>query len=186
MSKLYNFSDYDKYLSLKINFELWLIIAYFLRPLILKASTIQMGFGAKSASVSGLKDLVYPHDFGFFLAVLATLPVFLVIYAYMKRKPEATEHVRTLWRNSGKLLLLTAVLNIVIVFVPSLVGMAYQINLLGWAQLVIAACILAYLLVSRRVRDTFADFPVAGEEGKEARRKKGEGSSDKGDVIGDR
>ncbi|MGB5439736.1 MAG: DUF2919 family protein [Gammaproteobacteria bacterium] len=171
MSKLYNFSDYDKYLSLKINFQLWLIIAYFMRPLILKASTIQMGFGAKSASVSGLKDLVYPHDFGFFLAVLATLPVFLVIFAYMKRKPDAPDYIGTLWRYSGKLLLLTAILNIVIVFVPSLVIMAYHINLLGWGQLVIAACIIVYLLMSRRVKDTFADFPVAGEDGKEVKSK---------------
>ncbi len=172
MSKLYNFSDYDKYLSLKINFELWLIIAYFMRPLILKASTIQMGFGAKSKSVSGLKDLVYPHDFGFFLAILATLPVFLVIYAYMKRKPEAPDYIRALWRISGKLLLLTAVLNIVIVFVPSLVGMAYHINLLGWGQLVIAVLITVYLLMSRRVRDTFADFPVETGAGKEVKSEK--------------
>jgi len=35
MSKIYNFSDYDKYFSLKINFELWLIIAWFMRPVIL-------------------------------------------------------------------------------------------------------------------------------------------------------
>ena len=160
MSKIYNFTDYDKYLSLKINFELWLIIAYFLRPLILKISTIQMGRGAKSDSVSGLKDLVYPGDFGFFLAILATLPVFLVIFAYMKRKPEAPDYIRTLWRHSGKLLVLTAVLNVVVVFVPFILNMAYRINLMGWGQLVIAACIIAYLVTSRRVKDTFADFPV--------------------------
>ena len=172
MSKVYDFSDYDKYLSLKINIDLWLIIAYFMKPLILKASTIQMGFGAKSASVSGLKDLVYPHDFGFFLALLSTLPVFLLIFAYMKRKPEAPGYIRTLWHNSGKLLLLTAILNIVIVFVPSLVSMAYQINLLDWGQLAIAACIIVYLLTSRRVKDTFADFPVATEADKAVKIKK--------------
>ena len=168
MSKLYNFSDYDKYLSLKIHAEVWLIIAYFLRPLILKVSTIQMGRGPKTDTVSGLKDLVYPHDFGFFLAILATLPVFLVIFAYVKRKPDAPAYIRTLWRNSGNILLLTAGLNILIVFVPSLVGMSYQINLLGWGQLVIALCIVAYLLTSRRAKDTFADFPPDTEADTEA------------------
>ena len=96
MSKLYDFKDYDKYCSLKINFELWLISAYFLRRVILKISTIQMGRGAKSGSVSGLKDLVYPDDFGFFLAFVTIIPVVLVIFAYMKRKPDAPDYIRTL------------------------------------------------------------------------------------------
>jgi hypothetical protein len=163
MSKIYNFSDYDKYLSLKINFDLWLIIAYFLRPVILKISTIQMGRGAKSDSVSGLKDLVYPDDFGFFLAFLTIIPVALVIFAYMKRKPDAPDYIRTLWRNCGKLLLLAAALNVVVVFVPFLLDLAYRINLLGWGQLAIAAYIIFYLMTSRRVRDTFADFPADTE-----------------------
>lgn len=163
MSKLYDFKDYDKYCSLKINFELWLIIAYFLRPVILLISTIQMGRGPKSDSVSGLKDLVYPHDFGFFLAFLTMIPVALVIFAYMKRKPDAPDYIRILWRNGGKLLLLAAALNVVVVFVPFLIDMAYRINLIGWGQVAIAAYIIFYLMTSRRVRDTFADFPVDTE-----------------------
>ena len=163
MSKLYSFSDYDKYLSLKINFELWLIIAYFLRPFILKISTIQMGRGAKSDSVSGLKDLVYPNDFGFFLAFLATVPVFLVVYAYMKRKPEAPDYIRTLWRNSNHLMVIAAVLNIVIVFIPFLASTAYRVNLMGWGQVAIAVYIIFYLLTTRRVKDAFADFPAVIE-----------------------
>ncbi len=170
MSKIYNFSDYDKYLSLKMNVDLWLIVAYFLRPVILKISTIQMGRGAKSDSVSGLKDLVYPDDFGFFLAFLTMIPVVLVIFAYMKRKPDAPDYIRTLWRNCGKLLLLAAALNVVVVFVPFLFDMAYRINLLGWGQVAIAAYIIFYLMTSRRVRDTFADFP-ADTEADEAKKK---------------
>ena len=166
MSKIYNFSDYDKYLSLKINFELWLIIAYFLRPVILKISTIQMGRGAKSDSVSGLKDLVYPDDFGFFLAFVTMIPVVLVIFAYMKRKPDAPDYIRTLWRNCGKLLLLAAALNVVVVFVPFLFDLAYRINLIGWGQVAIAAYIIFYLMTSGRVRDTFADFPA--DDGKKS------------------
>lgn len=166
MSKIYDFTDYDKYLSLKINFELWLIIAYFLRPLILEISSFQMGRGAKSSSVSGLKDLVYPDDFGLFLAFLTTIPVFLVIFAYMKRKPEAQDYIRTLWRHGGKLLVLTAVLNVLIVFAPFILNMAHRINPMGWGQLVIAACIIVYLATSRRVKDTFADFPVDTEADK--------------------
>jgi hypothetical protein len=159
MSKLYSFNDYDKYMSLKLDFELWLIIVYFLRPFIMKISTIQMGRGAKSDSVSGLKDLVYPNDFGFFIAFLATIPVLLLIMVYMKRKPGASGWVRKIWHKGKQLLLATAVLNMVIIFIPFLMDLTHKINMLGWGQLAIAAYIVFYLYTTQRVKDTFADFP---------------------------
>jgi len=159
MSKLYSFSDYDKYMSLKLDFEVWLIIAYFLRPFILKVSTIQMGRGAKSDSVSGLKDLVYPNDFGFFIAFLATIPVLLLVFSYAKRKPGASGLVRKIWHNGRKLLIVTAVLNMIIIIVPFLMDLTHRINMLGWAQLAIAIFIIYYLYATQRVKDTFADFP---------------------------
>ena len=159
MSKLYSFNDYDKYMSLKLDFELWLIIVYFLRPFIMKVSTIQMGRGAKSDSVSGLKDLVYPNDFGFFLAFLATIPVLLLIVVYLKRKPGASGWVRKIWHKGKQLLLATAVLNMIIIFIPFLMDLTHKINMLGWGQLAIAAYIVFYLYTTQRVKDTFADFP---------------------------
>lgn len=159
MLKLYSFSDYDKYMSLKLNLETWLIIAYFLRPFILKVSTIQMGRGARSSSVSGLKDLVYPNDFGFFIAFLATIPVLVLVYAYAKRKPGASALVRKIWHNGKKLLLVTAILNLIIIFVPFLVDLTYRLDVLGWGQLAIAVFIIFYLYSTQRVKDTFADFP---------------------------
>lgn len=159
MSKIYTFSDYDKYMSLKPDFEMWLMIVYFLRPFILKVSTIQMGRGAKSDSVSGLKDLVYPNDFGFFVAFLATIPVLLLVFAYAKRKPGASELVRKIWHKGRMLLVTTAALNLAVIFAPFLVDLTYRINMLGWAQLVIATGIIFYLYGKQRVQDTFADFP---------------------------
>ena len=159
MSKLYSFNDYDKYMSLKLDFELWLIIVYFLRPFIMKVSTIQMGRGAKSDSVSGLKDLVYPNDFGFFLAFLATIPVLLLIVVYLKRKPGASGWVRKIWHKGKQLLLATAVFNMIIIFIPFLMDLTHKINMLGWGQLAIAAYIVFYLYTTQRVKDTFADFP---------------------------
>ena len=159
MSKLYSFSDYDKHMSLKLDLEMWLIIVYFLRPFILKVSTIQMGRGAKSDSVSGLKDLVYPNDFGFFIAFLATIPVLILVFAYVKRKPGASGLVRKIWHNGRMLLVATAVLNLIIIFIPFLMDLTYRINMLGWAQLAIAVFILFYLYTTQRVKDTFVDFP---------------------------
>ena len=159
MSKLYTFSDYDKYMSLKPDFEMWLIMVYFLRPFIMKISTIQMGRGAKSDSVSGLKDMVYPNDFGFFIAFLATVPVILLLFVYVKRKPGASQWVRKIWRHGKTLLIVTAVLNVAIIFVPFLLDLTHSINMLGWAQLAIALFIIFYLYTTKRVKDVFADFP---------------------------
>jgi hypothetical protein len=159
MSKLYSFSDYDKNMSLKLDSGMWLIIVYFLRPFIMKVSTIQMGRGTKSDSVGVLKDLVYPDDFGFFIAFLATIPVLLLVFFYAKRKPGASGLVRKIWHKGRTLLLVTAILNISIIFVPFLLDLTHSINILGWAQLVIALYIIFYLYTKQRVVDTFADFP---------------------------
>jgi Protein of unknown function (DUF2919) len=160
MSRVYPFSAYDKYVSLKLDSNMWLIIVYFLRPFILKVSTIQMGRGGvKSDSVSGLKNLFYPDDFGFFLAFIATIPVLILVFAYAKRKPGASEFVQTLWRNGRNLLVAAAVMNIVVIFIPFLANIAHSINVYGWTQLAVAIAIIAYLYSSKRVTDTFADFP---------------------------
>ena len=122
-----------------------------------------MGRGAKSDSVSGLKDLVYPNDFGFFLAFIATIPVLILIFAYAKRKPGAADYVQSIWRNGRKLLIAAAVLNVIIIFVPFLLHITHSINIYGWGQLAVAVGIIVYLFRSTRVTDTFADFPKETE-----------------------
>ena len=118
-----------------------------------------MGLGPKNANVSGLKDAIYPDDFGFFLACIVALPVILVIIAYIKRKPGASEFIKKLWRNGLKLLTSVAVLNIVILSVPEKLGATYHITMIDKVQLVIAVVIIIFLYSSKRVKDTFADFP---------------------------
>ena len=132
MSKVYPFTAYDKHMSLKLDSNMWLIIVYFLRPFIMKISTIQMGRGAKSDSVSGLKDLVYPNDFGFFLAFIATVPVLMLIFAYAKRKPGASDLVQSIWRNGRNLLVAAAAVNIVVIFIPFFMHLTHSINAYGW------------------------------------------------------
>ena len=164
MSRVYPFTAYDKYMSLKLDSNMWFIIVYFLHPFILKASTIQMGRGGvKSESVSGLKNLVYPDDFGFFLAFVASSPVLLLIFAYAKRKPGASELVQSLWRNGRNLLATAAILSIIVVFIPFLANITHSINIYGWGQLALAVAIIIYLYSSKRVTDTFADFPEEAE-----------------------
>ena len=118
-----------------------------------------MGRGVKSDSVSGLKDMVYPDGFEHFLGCLAAFPVIIVIIAYAKRKPGASDFIKKLWRNGANFLAAAAVFNIVALFVTLMRGAYFHITMFGWAQLIIAVSIIIFLYVSQRVKDTFADFP---------------------------
>ncbi len=156
MSKLYGFSEYDKYFSLKVCTELWIIILYLLRPYIVLIASM----GASQGGSGGIRNILYPDDLSLTLAILATIPALLFVYAWSLRKPGAGTMVKKLWANGGKLLVAAAILDIAVVFTPLPGGIVSSIHALGWVQVVIAVIIIFYLLGSRRVRDTFADFPV--------------------------
>lgn len=160
MSRVYSFKEYDRYICLKPGAGFWLICVFFLRPYLLKLSTFQPGQGSGTVAVSKLFELVYPDDFVFFLAMIASLPVILLCGALMKRKPGAKEPVRMIWRNGAKLLALTAILNVIVIFIPVIIGRAHGIHPLDIAQLIVTALIFFYILRSVRLRDTFADFPL--------------------------
>lgn len=161
MSKLYNFNDYDKYLCLKLSSELWLVVAYLMRPYIAIISTIRLGPGARKGveGVDTIKLMLYPDDFSMTLGILSTFPVLFFVYIYMKKKPDAAPYVRMWWSRSAWLLGTSAILNVIIVFVPLLTGAVSHIQMPGWIQIGIALLILGYLFGSQRVKDTFADFP---------------------------
>jgi len=171
MSNEYTFKDYDKYLCLKPPVEFWLVVMFFLRPFLLKISTFQMGIGAKSDSVSELYDLAYPENFGFFLAVVSTVPVILLLISFGKRNPGASDLMRKIWRNGLKLLMVTAILNILVIFIPTILGKIHTVHLYGWIQLGIVILIIGYLYKSQRLRDAFADFPAEIKDEKDRAKK---------------
>lgn len=167
MSNLYSFSNYDKYLSLKISPALWLVIIYFLRPYVLMVSGLRIGRGGgKLEGTWRIKNMVYPDDFSLFIGIAASIPALLVIFAYAKRKPGAAGFVRRIWRNGVKFLLLSAALNVLILFIPLFLGVSQKFTTSGWVQLVVSALIIWYLFTSQRIKDTFADFPPEENEKK--------------------
>ena len=159
MSKKYSISDYDKNVCLKLSLDIWLVIIYFLRPLMLQLSSIQMGRGNKATGAGGLRDAVYPDDFSLLVAILTTLPIIFLMIAWIKRESGSSAFIKKLWHNGKNLLIVTAILNIVIIFVPLMMKDFYRITTLGWAQVIIAVGIIIFLSTSQRVKDTFADFP---------------------------
>lgn len=161
MSSVYSFKDYDQHLSLKPSPGLWLVILYLLRPYIILLSSLRMGRGGGGGvqGADGLKNIVYPDDFSLALAILATIPVMVFMYAWSRRKPGAKPLIKKLWRRGGLILTMAVALNILVVFVPLLTMVSHKIVLTNWIQVGISVLIIWYLHFSQRVKDTFADFP---------------------------
>jgi len=159
-SKVYEFHDYDKNLSLKCGYGLWLVILYFMHPYILLVSTRSVGRGGgRKEGLEVLKNMVYPDNFSLVLAILATLPALCFIYAWTRRRPGASTMVRYIWRNGVHMLSFAALFNIVVVFVPFMMGLKLTLGMIGWAQIGLSVIVILYLQFSERVKDTFADFP---------------------------
>jgi hypothetical protein len=162
MNRVYSYSAYDKYLALKIDFKLWLVIVYLLRPVLVKLA----GFRSRGEAAEGARkvmDMLYPDDFSLFIALVVTIPTVLVLFAYAKRKPGASSFIRRIWSNGAILLMVTAGLNMATIVLPLIMGSIHHLGVYGWGQLAVAVFIFWYLFASRRVKDTFADFPVEAE-----------------------
>ena len=155
MPDKYSYKDYDKYLSLKVCPELWLVIFYFMHPYLLLLSSLR----SKNPDAAALKNMIYPDEFSMVFAILATMPVLFFIYAWARRSPGGSDLVKFIWRNGSMVLTLAALLYIATVFAPLLLGAGHKIHVVGWVQLGISAVIIAYVQFSRHVRDIFADFP---------------------------
>ncbi len=158
MADDYPFSAYDKYLCLKPDFSIWLVLAFLLRPYVVVVLSI-----ANRADRLGLIKLVYSDHLAMTLAAIAAVPAIFVVYAFIKRAPDAPDKVQWIWQHGRELLLVSSLLNILVVFLPLLTGLARHVSTVGWAQLGISVYLTFYLFTERRVRDTFADFPQPAE-----------------------
>lgn len=158
MVEKYPFSAYDKYLCLKPDVSIWLVLAFLLRPYVVIFLSI-----VNRKDAMGLINLVYFDRLAMILAAIAAIPAIFVVYAFIKRVPDAPDKVRWIWQHGRELLLVSSFLNILVVFLPLLTGLAREVSTVGWAQFGISAYIIYYLFTEQRVRDTFADFPQPAE-----------------------
>jgi hypothetical protein len=159
MKQQYPFQAYDRYLTLRPGAATWLVLAYLIRPYAIMAMSL-----ANKRDRWGLINLVYQDRSAMALSALAAIPALLLIYAYVKRKPGVTGFIRQCWHRGRLLLFISLVLNIVIVFVPVLIGKAESVHYVGMLQAAVAFAMLMYVAISQRLRDTFADYPEPTEQ----------------------
>jgi len=154
MAKKYSISQYDKYLCLKMSAGMWLILLFLLRPyIILLLSVVNM------KDRTGLINMVYPDKLVMSLGALASVPAALLIYAWLKKRPDAHPFVRKLWENGRILLAVSAIFSAPIVFVPLWMKTTHHISSIDWAQFIISGLVVLVVYRSQHIRDCFNDFP---------------------------
>ena len=160
VKKVYSFEEYDKYLCLKPSRGLWVVILFLLAPFVITLLTYL--FGRRGGDVNIMKNIqnvLYPNDLSLMLAFLASMPTLIFMYAWIRRKPGAADNVKKICRNGAVMLNATAIMNIIIIFLPLLTGGVRSIHWIGWVQASLLLIIISYLRSSQRVKDTFSDFP---------------------------
>jgi len=155
MARVYEFSAYDGNLALKVSPTLWLAVLFLIRPYLIMVLSF-----ANRREPMALIEMFYADRLPMVVASIAALPVILFLLSYIKRsKAENISWARRLWHRGRELLMLSAVLNVLVVFFPYLVAQHYNMNVVGMMQLLISLIVLLYLARSKRVKDTFADYP---------------------------
>jgi len=156
---IYDPSAYDKNLCLKPSFGLYLTLVFGIKDFLLIILPALASFKSKSTNLDYLADLVQPEMF------LADLVVIVVWLALLNRNPYAKVVWRNIW-HKGRLILIVA---FGIHAAMLLVEQLYAFNgVTNWQRgldlkliylLVINLIFLANLLTSKRIKDTFADWP---------------------------
>ena len=150
----YSFSDYDRQLCLKFNDTLWIILVFLLRPYLISIASL-----ANRKDKMGVINFFYPDKTSLVMGILAGLPAALVIFAWMRKKPDAASVIRKIWHRGRELLAASALLNAMIVLVPYLIGRVHRIDAIGWVQLAVSVSIIPVVYFSAYIRDCFADYP---------------------------
>ena len=87
-----------------------------------------------------------------------------VLYLFIRRVPTASRAVRWAWSRGKVLLLISAMLDVAANFarLPR-DGVFNDLSVISCMSIAIDLVIIGYGMMSRRVRDTFADFPMTAE-----------------------
>jgi len=154
MPNKYPISSYNKYICLKIDGTMWLILLFILKPYFITLFSV-----ANMGDRMQLITMFYPDKLVLSLGAFAGIPTALLIYAWVKRMPGASNYIRRIWKNGRSLLAISAILNACIILGPQLLGTVYKITVSGWVQLLINILIVIVVYKSPYIKDCFSDFP---------------------------
>jgi hypothetical protein len=155
-AQAYPDSCYDDQMCLKPPSLLWIAALYLSRTISLPvAMGIAHYAGVDSRALTSVRAL-WSLD-----ALIPSLLAITVLYALCRRVPTASSTVRWIWTRGRLLLAVAAVLDIALLLIPIVrQGALDDSSVLSLIAAVFDGYFLLYVLIARRVRDVFAEFPV--------------------------
>lgn len=151
-------SAYDQHLCLKPPLLLLIAFAFLSRaitlPVIVHISSLAGGTSDTTHLVQGLFSVS---------TMVSSCIAALVLYAWSRRSPSGPRSARWIWTRGRTLLAFSAALDALLSVADALVWHPISTDQVATTLLAVSADVyfLTYILASRRVRDTFSDFPPA-------------------------
>jgi hypothetical protein len=152
----YPSSYYDDQQCLKPPLLLWVAVLYLSRAITLPIAMAIGHFAGVDSSAITVFRAFWSLD-----ALIPSLIAAGILFAMIRRSPTASALVRWVWARGRIILAVAAVLDIALLLM-SLIRQ-WEINDQAlWSIFAVAidGYFLAYILVARRVRDAFAEFPA--------------------------
>ena len=154
MKNKYSISSYNKHICLKMDYVMWSIFLFLLRPYLVLIFSF-----ANMSDRMALIELLYTDRLMMSLGALAGIPAALLMYAWSRREPNASDFVRNLWRRGRELLIISTILNGFLTFIPLLLGKVDKVSTIDWLQFALSMLIMAVLYRYAYLKDCFLDFP---------------------------
>lgn len=148
----YSPEDYDKFVCLKPDAEMWLAMIYLSHGIVF----VMIYFVSVFRMKGGRSGFEYLGDISPML-VVGSLPAILVIWAYIKRAPGERGKILWIWKNGRSLLMFSCAIYLLrplMTFFP-----ARHFNTTASVLLIVDLVVLVYLALSTRVKDVFSEYP---------------------------
>lgn len=169
MSRSYSPSSYDDNFCLKPPGLLWLAALYLSRAfLLLVIYVVSSVSRVGPEAVATLRGTVSIYAF---VPSLVAAPVLI---ALLRRAPSSAKLLRWIWAHGRTILALAAILDCAASIGSSglIDGDAANLSLISLLAALFDIYFLVYILATRRVRDTFGDFPPAAAAASRGQRRR--------------
>jgi hypothetical protein len=156
--KKYGYACFDKHACLKPSTGLVASVLFLCRAVLLP---VFIGLASIKGSSQGMTWVLAGNAHPALTSLFA-LPALAVLVALVRRSPQAGPWLRRTWAHGRSLLLLSALAQAGIALRDVTAGGLAVDSAAALASIVVLALLIAligYLLLSRRVRDSFLEFP---------------------------
>ncbi|MFQ5766026.1 MAG: DUF2919 family protein [Rhodospirillales bacterium] len=148
----YDFMRYNQYGVLRPNWPFKLSLAFLCRHIvvlvILGAMMLKRSSGTEMANILPLLDKSY---------IIADLPAVALVYVMGARRPHAGAGLRWIWRHGREMIFCSIALFFLITLYRN--GLAFALyQPIEW-MMIAGNVVVAYVAMSRYVRDLLAEFP---------------------------